>query len=117
MTMTQTHEPSGPTPLSLADLFRRYLEGQAAACADGLGSPETAGEVVPHEAAPVQPVDPRLAWDDALAVVRYYPSARAAQTWAVPPEWPAVVAAHEPAVALAFCAGNFPQLVRNLHPL
>ena len=22
---------------------------------------------------------------------------------------------HEPAVALAFCAGNFPQLVRNLH--
>ena len=28
-----------------------------------------------------------------------------------------MVASREPAVALAFCAGNFPQLVRNLQPL
>ena len=34
-----------------------------------------------------------------------------------PPDWPAVVAAHEPEVSVAFCLGNLPQLVRNLHPL
>ena len=27
------------------------------------------------------------------------------------------MAQHEPEAALAFCFGNFPQLVRNLHPL
>jgi hypothetical protein len=35
----------------------------------------------------------------------------------VPPEWPALVSSQEPAVALAFCLGNFPQMVRNLQPL
>jgi tetratricopeptide (TPR) repeat protein len=35
----------------------------------------------------------------------------------VPPEWPTLVAQQEPAVALAFCLGNYPQMVRNLHPL
>ena len=34
-----------------------------------------------------------------------------------PPDWPGLVAALEPAIAVAFCIGNFPQMVRNLQPL
>jgi hypothetical protein len=104
------------TPQSLADLFRDYLNRQIAAQTEGFCSADADGQVVPHEAVPVQPVDPRLAWEDSLAAVRHFPAART-ESWQVPPDWPALVAAHEPAVALAFCIGNFPQLVRNLHPL
>jgi hypothetical protein len=102
---------------SLADLFTQYLRGQMTAQAEGLGFADLDGQVVPHEAVPVQPVDPRLAWGGALAVVHHFPAARTETSWTAPPDWPVLVANHEPAVALAFCAGNFPQLVRNLHPL
>jgi tetratricopeptide (TPR) repeat protein len=34
-----------------------------------------------------------------------------------PPDWPALVAAQQPAAALAFAMGNFPQLVRHIQPL
>jgi hypothetical protein len=34
-----------------------------------------------------------------------------------PPDWPMLVASQEPAVALAFAAGNFPQMVRHVQPL
>lgn len=105
------------TPQSLADLFTQYLHSQMAAQAEGLGFADPDGQAVPHEAAPVQPVDPRLAWEDALAVVRHFPAAEKEPRWTVPPDWPTLVATQEPAVALAFCVGNFPQLVRNLQPL
>ncbi len=105
------------TPRTLADLFTQYLHRQTAAQAEGLGFADADGQVVPHEAVPVQPVDPRLAWEDCLAAVRHFPAARSEPRWQVPPEWSALVAAHEPAFSLAFCVGNFPQLVRNLHPL
>src|SRR5579871_4367932 len=98
------------TPQLLADLFTQYLSRQMAAQAEGLGSADAEGQVVPHEAVPVQPVDPQLAWEDSLAAVRHFPAARTEPRWQVPPEWSALVAAHEPAVALAFCVGNFQQL-------
>jgi tetratricopeptide (TPR) repeat protein len=69
--------------------------------------------VTPYEAGPVQPIDPKPAWDEAVAVFKYYRNE--AKALPAPPQWPTLVAAHEPAVALAFCAGNFPQLVRNFH--
>jgi hypothetical protein len=116
--MTRTEQPlDRPAPLSLADLFGQYLREQVASQAQGLGSLEAAAEVVPYDAVPVQPVDPQLAWDDALAVLKYFPAAEAPRSWTVPEDWPALVSDQEPAVALAFCLGNFPQLVRNLHPL
>jgi tetratricopeptide (TPR) repeat protein len=105
------------TPRSLADLFTRYLQQQMAAQTDGLGFADPDGQVVPHEAVPVQPVEPRLAWQDALAALSHLAPGRSASIRDVPPDWPVLVANHEPAVALAFCAGNFPQLVRNLQPL
>lgn len=105
------------TPRSLADLFTQYLQRRMTAHAEGLNYAETDGQVVPHEAVPVQPVDPRLAWNDAVAVVRHFPMATAESRCDVPPDWPTLVAAQEPAFALAFSIGNFPQLVRHLHPL
>jgi tetratricopeptide (TPR) repeat protein len=104
-----------PEGLSLSDLFTQYLTRQAAAQAQGLGYAEATDEIVPYDAAPVQPVDPRLAWDDAVAAAKYL--ADSAQVLSVPPEWPTLVALQEPAVAVAFCLGNYPQMVRNLHPL
>lgn len=107
------------TPRSLAELFRQYLQRQMAAQAEGLGLADPDGHAVPHEAVPVQPVDPRLAWDDALAVIRTSEIQNVEEGHAVtaPPDWPSLVAAQEPAIALAFCIGNFPQMVRNLQPL
>jgi hypothetical protein len=108
------------TPQSVADLFGRYLRRQMTAQAEGLGFADPDGQVVPHEAAPVQPADPRLAWEDALAVVHYGGSSEtpvAPGRWEVPPDWPSLVAAQEPAIALAFCIGNYPQMVRNVQPL
>jgi hypothetical protein len=113
-----TQQPSGPAgTLALSELFTRYLQRQAQAQAEGLGYAEPTDEVVPHEAAPAQPVDPQLAWGEAVAVAQHFPGAGAPKGWPVPPDWPGLVAAQEPAVALAFCLGNYPQQVRNLHPL
>ena len=107
------------TPQSLTELIRRYLLRQMAAQAEGLSVADPDGLAVPHEAAPMQPLDPRLAWEDALTVIRISqsPNANDANPVSAPPDWPSLVAAQEPAIALAFCIGNFPQLVRNLQPL
>src|SRR2546426_728267 len=115
--MSQAQQPSDrPTVLPLAEMFTRYLQRQTDAQAQGLGFLEPSDEMTPYEAVPVQPVDPALAFKETLEVRRFFPAA-AQGTWTAPPDWPAVVAAHEPEVSVAFCLGSFPQLVRNLHPL
>lgn len=113
--MTPNANEGRPAGFSVTDLFANYLHRQMTAHAAGLGRPETPGDVVPYEAAPVQPVDPALAWKDALACAGLM--GQSPDTFEVPPEWPPLVGRQEPAVALAFALGNFPQLVRNLHPL
>ncbi len=116
--MSHANESSGtPVQPALADLLARYLQRQAAAQAAGFTPTDMDGEVVPFEAVPVQPVDPRLAWQEALAVVTSFQPNAATPTWQPPPDWSALVAMHEPEVALAFCLGNFPQLMRNFQPL
>jgi tetratricopeptide (TPR) repeat protein len=114
--MTRTSEPNDrPASLPLADLFTRYLGRQAEAAALGLGHAESTGDVEPYEAVPVQPVEPRLAWTDAVAAAALLSAEKV--EWPVPPEWPVLVAAEEPAVMVSFALGNFPQLVRDLQPL
>jgi hypothetical protein len=114
--MTRTSEPNDrPATVPLADLFTRYLGRQAEAAALGLGHAESTGEVEPYEAVPVQPVEPRLAWTDAITAAGFLNEEKV--EWPVPPEWPVLVAALDPAVAVSFALGNFPQLVRDLHPL
>lgn len=103
-----------PNQPPLHDLLARYLDRQASAHEEGLGFADRGEEVVPFDAVPVQPVEPRLAWTEAVAVLRPLNLLAAARSCPVPPEWPALVASHEPEVALPFCLGNFPQLVRHL---
>jgi len=116
--MSHTQEPSEHAPaVPLSELFKNYLQRQVSAQEEGLGFPESTAEVLPYDTAPVQPLDPKLAWEEARGVLRSLPELTAPRTWSVPPEWPQLVAGYEPVVALAFCLGNFPQLVRDLHPL
>ena len=71
--------------------------------------------MTPYDAGPVQPIDAGVAWTEAIASAACFQPVFDAKTLTVPPEWVSLVAGHEPAVALAFCMGNFPQLVRNFH--
>jgi tetratricopeptide (TPR) repeat protein len=106
-----------PTQPPLHELFAHYLARQAAAHEDGLGMADLGEEVVPFDAVPVQPVEPRLAWNEAVAVLRAQGLPAGTNPGPVPPDWPALVASHEPEVALPFCLGNFPQMVRHLPAL
>lgn len=116
--MSHTQESSErTTALPLSELFSQYLQRQVSAQEQGLGFPEPGEEVQPYDTAPVQPLDPKLAWDEARGVLRSFVGLPAPRTWPVPPDWPQLVTGYEPAVALAFCLGNFPQLVRDLQPL
>lgn len=105
------------SPPQLAELMARYLQNQAAAQHEGLGFAEQTGDVVPFEAVPAQPVEPRVAWEGALSVLRCFQPSADIRSLQPPPEWPVLVASHEPMTALAFGAGNFPQLVRYLHAI
>jgi hypothetical protein len=106
-----------PTQPPLHDLLARYLDRQASAHDEGLGLADAGGEVVPFDAVPVQPVEPRLAWNEAVAVLGALGLPAESRPGRVPPDWPALVASHEPEVALPFCLGNFPQMVRHLPAL
>ena len=99
---------------SLTDLMANYLEKQADAQALGIATFDS--EVTPYEVGPVQPLDPKLAWDEALAVLSFYGPA-ATQRRQAPPHWSHLVANHESIVAVTFSAGNFPQLMRNFHTI
>jgi hypothetical protein len=74
-----------------------------------------AGEVTPYEAGPVMPIEPKLAWDESLAVFALAEPPVSTHGWKAPPSWSTLVAAHEPVVSLPLAVGNFPQLVRNFH--
>src|SRR5262245_52282104 len=94
-----------PAPPSLTEMLHRYLQKRADAQAAGIADDKATGDVVPFEAVPVQPVEPRLAWDEALAAARHFNSALNTNLEA-PPDWPALVSTHEPEMALAFAVGN-----------
>jgi hypothetical protein len=102
-----------PVQPKLGDLLARYLEKQAEACA--VGAAASADEVTPYEAGPVQPINPKLAWDEALAVFSLAGTTTNVRGWKAPPQWSSMVTGHEPVLALALCAANFPQMVRNFH--
>lgn len=105
--------PETPVQPKLDELLARYLKRQTEAHQAGLATFDP-GEVTPYEAGPVQPIDPKLAWEEATAALVGVQETGKLQA---PPGWPQLVAGHEPAVALAFCVGNFPQLVRNFHTI
>ena len=108
--------PQAPSQPNLDDLLTRYLRRRTEAQQQGVASFDV-GEVTPYDAGPVQPIDAKMAWDEAkMALAVGTHSAREAYSKA-PPSWAQLVATHEPVVALALCVGNFPQLVRNFHQI
>jgi hypothetical protein len=98
---------------NLTELLAGFLNRQAQAGAEGLASLGPGAEVTPYEAGPVQPIDAKLAWEEAVVAASYFLPGVDATSWAAPPHWVNIVSEQEPAVALAFCLGNFPQLVRD----
>src|SRR5947209_3470777 len=103
--MTRTNPNSHAQP-SLNDLMVRFLASRSDA---GPGAVEAEGEVEPHEVAAGFRVDPRAAWTDATAL--------SGAATPLPSEWAALVAQPAAAFAVACAAGNFPQRVKDLHPL
>lgn len=106
-----------PVQPALSDLLASYLHEQMTRQAAGFATGDSTGEVVPFEAVPVQPVDAGRAWSEAIAVAQHFEPASGRPEWLMPPDWAAVVAAQQPAAALAFSFGNYPQMVRSLQSL
>jgi hypothetical protein len=103
-----------PVQPTLEALMAGYVRRQAEAEALGLGHGKGA-EVTPYEAGPVQPIDPKLAWDEGLAALTYL--GNATKGLKAPTGWAQLVALAEPQIAVPFCVGNYPQLVRDFHKL
>jgi len=104
-----------PVQPNLAALMKRYLDRQAGSHSAGLAPFDPSSAVLPFEAGPVQPVDPAPAWEAATAAIPFLAAGVDVRSWKAPPDWPQLVAAQKPVVALAFCVGNYPQLMRDLH--
>lgn len=92
---------------SLEDLMVKFLATRS----DAMTAVEPGeGEVEPHEVAAGFRVDPRAAWTDATTNTTTAPAQ-------LPPDWATLVAQPAAAFAVPMAAGNFPQRVRDLHPL
>ncbi|MBA4187864.1 MAG: hypothetical protein C0467_07585 [Planctomycetaceae bacterium] len=106
MTTPNTTKPTDqPT---IHDLMVRFLANRSDAATAAVESGE--GEVEPHEVAAGFRVDPRAAWTDATLN-------NTAAAVPLPPEWGTLVNQPSAAFAVSMAAGNFPQRVRDLHPL
>jgi tetratricopeptide (TPR) repeat protein len=115
--MREDHDlPVTADSLSLSELLARYVSSQVGRFRAGADAPDLGSEVLPHDAAALQAADPRLAWDEAVAALApgSRPAAGSLPAPSAVPDWRNLVAAQEPALDLAFCVGNFPQMVRNL---
>ncbi len=114
-----SHNPATGMPAqnSLAEQFQRYLQNLLSAQTAGLAASAAIGEVIPHEAGPAQPIDPRLAWDGAIAALSLSIPNRDFSSLERPADWSMLVCIQETAAGIAFAAGNFPQLLRNFQPL
>jgi tetratricopeptide (TPR) repeat protein len=95
---------------SLEDLMVRFLAARSDAAAAAVEPGEGEGEVEPHEVAAGFRVDPRAAWTDATTDITAAPVQ-------LPPDWATVVNQPTASFAVPMAAGNFPQRVRDLHPL
>ncbi len=102
----------------LTELLAGFLNKQAQAHADGLADLSVATEVDLYDAAPARLTDPAQAWAEAVMAVDYFQHASGnARKRPVPPQWPELVADHQPELAVAFALGNFPQMVRDFQSI
>src|SRR5439155_17908597 len=106
--MTRSSSTNLHSQPSLADLLVRFLATRSDAAAAAVEPAE--GEVEPYEVAAGFRVDPRAAWADAVAVLQAAPVP-------TPSDWAALINQEASVLAVAMAAGNFPQRVKDLHPL
>ncbi|MFL5341207.1 MAG: hypothetical protein ACJ8F7_13755 [Gemmataceae bacterium] len=100
----------------IQDLLTGFLNRQAEDRAAGLTALPV-GEVEPYEAAFAPMVEPRVAFDEAIAALKLLDIDHGSASMNAPPDWSTLVSGAGSLVALAFAAGNFPQLVRDLPAL
>lgn len=103
-----------PIQPDLETLLSGYVRRQAEAEAMGLGRGDGL-EVTPYEAGPVQAIEPRVAWEEGCVALASF--GKPATNLKAPAGWVNLVTQAEPRVAIAFCVGNYPQLVRDFHAL
>ena len=114
--MTRNTENSFGQP-SLEDLMVRFLASRSDAAATAVEP--GGGDVEPHEVATGFRVDPSAAWKDATGQINAatVPPLAFDKTPLPPPEWATLVNQPASAFAVPMAIGNFPQRVRDLHPL
>jgi tetratricopeptide (TPR) repeat protein len=110
--MPTTPEHSDSAQTFLAELLGKYIQQKAAAHEAGFANPENQGDVVPYDAATIQPADAQLAWDEARSVIEYLAPGTDTSSWKVPPDWSNLVAHQGGLTGIPFCLGNFPQEVQ-----
>ncbi len=109
----QTAVPDG---LSLSALLARYVETQIEAHREGSLFTELPDDVQLHDPGAQPLLDVRQVWGEAMLALRYSPFG-AKPVLPVFQDWSVLATAQEPVVALPWCVGNYPQMVRALTPL
>jgi len=93
-------------PLDLQTLFRSFLKRQSVS-RDAVAK---TGEVVPHQGGAALTLNAQQCWDASAVALSLLSDG--ISSCRPPEEWGALVGQLEPVMALAFAAGNFPQMVR-----
>ena len=100
----------------LDDLLAGFLNRQAKARATGLAEVPVS-EVEPYEAAFAPVIEPRVAWEEALSAITLLDAEHGKLSFNAPADWSALMTSEASVSALAYAAGNFPQLLRDLPAL
>ncbi|MFM7150283.1 MAG: hypothetical protein ACKO23_10615 [Gemmataceae bacterium] len=99
----------------LSELLTQLLQEQVEAHSRGLGFEFRSGEVFPHDTSSPSVISPAQSWEDAILAASFL--GRSDDFQKAPPDWPNLVPQLASHVAIPFCLGNFPQMVRQFRPL
>jgi hypothetical protein len=102
----------------LDELFLNYLKQRSAVAARGPIARES--EVETHQAVAFAVVDCRQAFRDALAAAEWLIARQAAaalRDTQMPPGWDGFVHQRDSIVAIPFCMGHYPQMLRDVTPI
>ncbi len=106
----------------LGQLMARFLKQRSGEELAGTLIPaDLTSEVETHQAGTATAIDPRMALEEATECVRFLDQELAEgfsiQSLKKLPDWAMLVRNHESHLAIPFCLGNFPQLMRSVSPL
>lgn len=113
MNPTTTRAAGQPT---LRDLMVRFLANRSDAVLAAAVEPAE-GDVEPFEVAAGFRADPRAAWLDAVVMLEVAGASAPSKPAPLPTDWASLVAQPAAAFAVPMAAGNFPQRMKDVHPL